>query len=102
MPKNKTPVCPRCGKEPAIVDITFGILPGKLCQKEDSKFVLPDSPEFYNISKQHRIQEQRDTHDGDVIQPWLPGKDQKPNPDFVKAYPKDARKYFSKKELKGL
>lgn len=101
--KQKNDKCPRQNcKNKAITDTTYGVLPCEKCQEEDSKTVLPDAPEFYNISKQHRIQSQRDTHDGDIIQPWLEGKDQKPNPDFVRAYPDMAKTYFSDEQLEKM
>lgn len=99
MKKNISPICPRCGKEPAIVDMTYGILPGDKCQEEDEKGVAVEAPEFYNATKQHRIQDQRDKHNADITQPWLPGKDPKPNPDFVKLYPDAAKNYFTDDQL---
>ena len=96
-------ICPRDGcKNEAVVDKTYGVLPCKKCQEEDAKVELPDAPEFYNISKQHRIQEQRDKHDGDTIQPWKEGTKRDPNPDFVRAYPDKARDFFSNEELEKM
>lgn len=92
--------CPRQGcKNEANVDITYGILPCDSCQEQDDLEVLPDSPEFYNLTKIQRVQEQRDRHNKDILQPYLPGKDMKPNPDFVKAYPDKATDYFDRKQL---
>jgi hypothetical protein len=103
MPKNNTDEkiikCPRCGKEPAIIDSSFGVLPGAKCQRDDERIVVGERPRILNISKQHRIQEQRDKHGRDILQPYAPGKDMNPNPDFVKAYPDKAKDYFSDEQL---
>lgn len=92
--------CPRCGKEPANIDPTFGVLPGDKCQTEDAALDSPTTPEFYNLSKQHRVQEQRDAHGRDLIQPFIGKKGDQPNPDFVKAYPDKAKDYFTPEQLK--
>lgn len=95
--------CPRKGcKNDAIIDITFGVLPCQKCQDEDEHEQLADAPEFYNATKQHRVQEQRDKHNGDITQPWLPGKEAKPNPDFVRMYPDQAKNYFTDDQLKKM
>ncbi len=93
--------CPRCGKEKAIVDTRFGILPGKKCQARDSKVVIKRGPEFYSQTKQDRITRERDVNAKDILQPFV-GKDHKANPEFVKAYPELATQYFTKDELKKL
>ncbi len=94
--------CPRCHKELALEDPTYGILPGENCQRDDEVRPNVDLPEFVNQSKADRIGEQRDKFDGDMMQPWAEGKDQKPNPDFIKAYPDRAKDYFSDEELNKL
>lgn len=96
------PKCPRCEKESAIVDPTYGVLPGRKCQKDDAKVVVARNPQYYTIAKHSNIQDQRDKHDGDIIQPWSPGKDPKPNPDFIKAYPEKAQDYFTDEELEKM
>lgn len=98
----KVPLCPRCNKEAALVDTTYGILPGVKCQEEDDAQEKPESPEFYNQSKQDRVQEMRDKHNGDIEQPYIQGKDMSPNPDFVKAYPQMAKEYFSTEQLEKM
>ena len=94
--------CPRCGKEPAIVDASFGVLPGVKCQAEDEKTVPGELPQFVNIGKQHRVQEQRDRYDRDLLQPFTGKRGDKPNPDFVKAYPEKSKDYFTPEQLKDL
>lgn len=95
--------CPRVDcKNDAIIDITFGVLPCEKCQAEDEQEQVADAPEFYNATKQHRVQEQRDKHNGDITQPWLPGKEAKPNPDFVRMYPDQAQNYFTDDQLKKM
>jgi len=97
------PKCPKDNcKNDAIVDITYGILPCASCQAKDADHAELVKPEFYNASKASRIQAQRDKHGADTLQPWLPGKDMKPNPDFVKKYPKQAENYFDKEQLSKL
>jgi len=93
--------CPRCDKNQALSDPSLGILPCQSCQDSDDGEKL-ESPEFYNLSKAHRIQQQRDDHAKDILQPYLPGKDMAPNPDFLKAYPDRAKDYFSEEKLKKL
>lgn len=95
--------CPRdgCNGE-AIIDPQYGVLPCAKCQAEDAQIQRPLAPQHYNLTKQHRIQEERDKHDGDILQPWAPGKDPKPNPDFVKAYPQMAKEYFTDEQLKKM
>lgn len=95
--------CPRKGcQNQAVIDITFGVLPCVKCQAEDEKEQITEAPEFYNATKAHRIQDQRDKHNADIMQPWSPGKNQEPNPDFVRAYPDKARDYFTDDQLKKL
>jgi len=94
------PKCPRCGKEDAIIDSTFGVLPGKVCQADDAKHNLADKPEFYTLSKSNRIQRQRDTGVKDLLQPFI-GKGE-PNVEFAKAYPDRVDDYFDREDLKKL
>lgn len=95
--------CPREGcPNDAIIDLTYGVLPCAKCQQEDDDFVRPELPQFYNMSKIQRVQEQRDKYNKDMLQPYLPGKDQAPNPDFVRAYPKESKNYFNEEQLKKM
>jgi len=98
----KKPTCPRGCKNLAIIDKTLGILPCAKCRKEDEQFVAPTTPEFYNMTKIQRVQQQRDMHDGDILQPYKHGKKMNPSPDFVRAYPEKARDYFSDEQLEKL
>lgn len=88
--------CPRCHNEPAIIDSVFGILPGEHCQKKDEQYSIKKSPEFYSLNKMSRIQNQRDKHGKDLLQPYDRNE---ANPDFCKAFPKQAEEMFSKEEL---
>lgn len=96
-------LCPRdhCKNE-AIIDTRFGVLPCQMHQDKDAKIDLPVSGEFYNRTKADRIQKQRDEHNGDILQPYLPGKEMNPNPDFVKRYPDRAKDYFTEDQLTKL
>jgi len=98
----KQNICPRCNKEFALQDPLLGILPGLNCQKSDDELDKIETPEFYNLSKIHRIQKQRDEHGKDLIQPYALGKDSKVNPDFAKAYPNEVKNYFDKEQLKNI
>jgi len=93
--------CPRCGKEEAIVDKKYGVLPGKRCQSKDNEVHVKRSPEFYSATKADRVTQQRDQNARDILQPFV-GKNNKPNPDFVKAYPERAKDYFKESDLKKL
>lgn len=89
--------CPRCGKENALIDPQYGVLPGKRCQARDAKASTGVRPEFYTLSQHSRVARQRDIGAKDMLQPYGPGM--KPNPEFAKAYPDKVENYFSKKEL---
>lgn len=91
--------CPRCKSEPAILDPTFGVLPGKKCQEQDKKMSVRSSPEFYSLAKQDRIQNQRDQNAADLIQPFVNGQ---PNPEFVRQYPEYIDSYYDREDLKKL
>lgn len=100
MKRNTTP-CPRnCGRV-AQVNIRFGILPCGQCQLEDRRTKIKHQPEFATMSQASRVQADRDKNAKDVIQPWS-GKGNKPNPDFVKAYPEHASSYFNNEQLRQL
>lgn len=93
--------CPRrgCSNE-AMVDKVFGVLPCPVCQARDaSSRLLKLGPEFVNLSKSDRIQHQRDYGAKDLLQPFISNK---PNPEFVQAYPELIDIYFNKEEIKKL
>lgn len=80
----------------------YGILPCEECQAKDRQGAgLNDLPEFATQKQTDRVQGERDKHSQDFIPPWV-GKEQKPNPDFVKQYPQRAKDYFSKEQLSKL
>lgn len=92
--------CPRhdCKNE-AEYHPTYGVLPCLSCQNKNSGAQLVKNPEFASITKQDRIQQQRDEHGKDIIQPFLGNK---PNPEFAKAYPSKAKDYFTGDQLKDI
>lgn len=95
--------CPRTNcKNKALIDSVLGVLPCEVHQEADDKISKIERPAFYNLHKIHRIQQQRDDFAADILQPYAPGKDQKPNVDFLKTYPERAKDYFSDKQLKDL
>lgn len=91
--------CPRknCQNE-ALHDATYGILPCQSCQDADQGTSV-SSPEFYSQTKQERIQQQRDSGDKDMLQPYLAKGE--PNPDFIRAYPEAAKQYFDDATLEA-
>lgn len=94
--------CPRKNCEnKAIISRTYGILPCEACQLRD-KMASPirRKYEFASISRSNRVQEQRDKHLEDLIQPYDRGK---PNIDFFRAYPERAKDYgLTEKQLAKL
>lgn len=48
------------------------------------------------LSEAYRRQVDRDDHKKDLIQPYHNGK---PNPEFIRAYKKQATEYFTEEEL---
>lgn len=91
-------LCPRCKKSKAEQHPVYGVIHCKNCRAKDAK--IKEHPEFYTMSMQDRIQGQRDRHLKDIMQPW----DEKgsANPDFAKAYGKEAEDYLDKEELEKL
>ena len=83
--------CPRknCNGK-AEISRVYGVLPCRACQKKDERHRLFRKYEFATISRSNRVQEQRDRHSKDLIQPYDRGK---PNVEFFKAYPERAREY---------
>lgn len=92
--------CPRCGKHKAIEDRNYGILPCKVCQKEDEKFEMISAPEFYTLSKADRVITERDKHGKDILQPF--GRKGAPDPDFAQAYPDKVDDYYDESQKKKL
>jgi hypothetical protein len=92
--------CPRTGcKNEAMVDQVYGVLPCKQCQAKDAEFKHSSGPEFVCLSKSDRIQHERDVGAKDILQPFVSNK---PNPEFVKAYPELIDNYFSREEIKNI
>ena len=92
--------CPKCNKNEAIIDRTYGVLPCQECQDKDEQFALKEKPEFTTISKSNRVTTDRDKHAKDILQPFEhKGRISR---DFAKAYPDKAPDYFSDEQLKSL
>ena len=89
--------CPRkkC-KRKAIVDRHYGVLPCKKCQAEDTSAIVRPS-ETYSLARSHRIQQARDRHAKDTVQPFMSGK---ANPDYFKIHPDQVDKYGVQEELR--
>jgi len=77
--------CPRKGcQNEAVVDPVFGVLPCLACRTKEAGQAAYRKFQFASLSKFHRVQEQRDKHEADMLQPYL--KDGL-NPEFFKVYP---------------
>ncbi len=89
--------CPRkkCNNK-AIRNKVYGVLPCQTCQDEDSGFKIVRPKETYSLAKSHRIQQARDLHAKDAVQPFMSNK---PNPDYFKIHPDQVNKYGVKEEL---
>ena len=82
-------------KNEAINHSTYGILPCKKHQQSDAR--IPKRKfEFASVRKLHRVQEQRDNHGADLLQPY---EGNKPNVDFFKNYPDKVDDYGVRAEL---
>lgn len=89
--------CPRKNcNEKAEIDKVYGVLPCLKCQAKDIKIRFT-RPESYSLAKSHRVQEARDRHSADILQPFLSDK---PNKDYFLKYPEQIGKYGVKEELK--
>ena len=82
----------------AIVHPTYGIIPCARCQARDVRHgrIPKRKFEFASVRKLHRIQEQRDAHSGDLVQPYERGQ---ANPDYFRQYPDQVATYGVEKEL---
>ena len=92
--------CPRkkCN-EKAELNKVYGVLPCSKCQAKDSGIRIVRPTETYSLAKSHRIQQARDVHAKDTIQPYLSNK---PNPDYFKVHPDQIKKYGVRKELEKI
>ena len=83
-------------KNEAVYHQTFGLLPCPECQKTDGSIPAGRKFQFANISKLHRIQEQRDEFGKDLLQPY---EGNRANVDFFKANPDRVEEYGVAEEL---
>lgn len=97
--ESKKKLCPRCQKNPAVIHPNFGVLLCTSCSKDDENERQVQNPEFYTISKQERIQRQRDEFKGDLAQPFADGK---PNPVFTRTYPDKLNDFYTPEEVKQI
>lgn len=88
--------CPRSGCNNDIEpDPIFGVLPCNECQAKDSGVNTRSRFQFAKISKLHRVQDQRDKHGADLLQPY---DGNKINPDFFRVYPEQTDQYEGARE----
>lgn len=89
--------CPRkdCNNE-ARKHPSFGVVPCASCQAKDPVISF-HAREPIPVSRLHRVQEQRDSHAKDMLQPF---DGDRPNPEFIKAYPKQVKNYYTPEQLK--
>jgi len=90
--------CPRCRHEKAIISPTYGVLPGPRCQADDAHVVIKQG-RVMHLRRSHRIQEQRDKHAADLLQPW---DGNRANPDYFKNHPEQVDDYNVRKELEHI
>ena len=92
--------CPRkkC-KNKAEISKVYGVLPCSSCQEKDSSLRIVRPTEAYSLAKSYRIQQARDVHAKDAVQPFMSNK---PNPDFFKIHPDQIGKYGVRDELKKM
>lgn len=76
---------------------TYGVVSCKSCKGEQA--VNFTNPDVINLSKLHRIHNQRDKHSKDLLQPYSGAK---VNEDFFRAYPGKADEYGVRGELEKL
>ena len=88
--------CPSCKTNEAIIDKTYGVT---MCQSCRDKGTGIKKKEGGTLAKSHRVQQARDIHAADLIQPYLSGK---PNRDYFEMYPEQIKKYNVAKELEKL
>ena len=82
--------CTRCHKNEANVSKLFGVLPCDTCTAQDAKKrKVTHAPEFFSISQQTRVQEQRDRYEGDML-PMYTTKSEI-NPEFARLHPAKAK-----------
>lgn len=62
----------------------------RLCRNKHSRLPSADAAQY------HRDRDRED-HLKDLIQPWT--KDQKPNTEFIRNYPEQAKDYFTDEQL---
>ena len=79
----------------AIIHPIYGMLPCSVCQVRDGR-VPKRKFEFASIRKLHRVQEQRDGHGADLLQPY---EGDRVNPDFFKQHPDRVSDYGVEAEL---
>lgn len=90
-------LCPRGCGNPARTNSLYGVLPCLSCIAEDRKTrTITNSPEFYTITMQSRVQEQRDRHEKEMLPPY--DTNGKPNEEFARAYPEKAKELFGEYE----
>lgn len=80
----------------------YGAVQGKKCRDADRKKVaaLTPPPQFPTLSIRDRVVEQQDKYEKDILQPFIFGD--KPNPEFVKAYPEKSTEFFTREQLEKL
>ena len=96
--KTLSPIkCPSCKVNNAVIDPSYGVIHCTDCQQREHH--ANKSPEFYSISKIHRIQAMRDNMGKDLLQPYISNK---PNKEFFEAFPDQASEYGVTSELEKL
>ena len=89
-------ICPECKQE--VSGTKSGVIKGKYIS-DRCNWCYEMETHGYNISMAAKFDREKDIQDNkkDLIQPYHSGK---ANPEFVKAYPSEAKKYFNNDELR--
>lgn len=90
-------LCPKCNTNEANHHPVYGVVHCDDCNNKN--VTLNKRVRYYAQSKKDRIQAQQDKYHQDMEPPYIGDK---PNPNYVKLYPEDAKEMFSEDELKRL
>ena len=102
-------VCPKCLKNEAVIDNTYGVLPCLECKRKSEEYWDSHPKGVGRITpmrSSHRIEVEKDQrqHGADFVQPHSYNRMSRKlelNPDFIKLYPDKVKEYAEEKDLLG-
>lgn len=91
------PICPKCGKNKTVIHKRYGLMD---CNECAGKYARSTGkyPEFFSQKMGDRIRGDREKFAPDTVQPTRGGE---ASGEFCKIYPEEAKKMFTKKEIKN-